>query len=148
VEEMTDLAQTLVEQEEGCELTAYRDTRGFCTIGYGHLLDNAIDWSNAHITQDQAEEWLGDDMQKARELATGFPHFATLNEVRQAVLISMCFQMGDKPLHWPDFCGALDRQDYPGATEAGLDSLWASQTPNRAKREMQMLSTGLWVDKV
>jgi hypothetical protein len=59
----------------------------------------------------------------------------------------MCFQLGD--LHgWPDFKGALAMDDYEAAAAAGMDSEWArTQTPVRAKREMDMLRTGIWIAK-
>jgi lysozyme len=143
---MADLAQTLVEEQEGCELTAYEDTKGLWTIGYGHLLDQTRNWSGQTITQQQAEEWLAADMGYARVLATGFPHWQTLGDVRQAVLISMCFQMGSKPLYWPNFMAALEAQDYAAAAAAGLDTDWARlDSPNRAKLEMKMLDNAQWI---
>jgi hypothetical protein len=67
-----------------------------------------------------------------------------MNDVRQAVCVSMCFQMGRKPLYWPEFNSALEVTDFKGAASAGLDSLWAQQTKSRATLEMAMLETGNW----
>lgn len=139
-----DLAEVLVSECEGCRLDAYRDTRGFWTVGYGHLLDQTQDWNGHTITQDDADQLLERDMTSARITATEFPHFSELNEVRQAVLISMAFQMGSGPLHWPHFMAALEARDYNAAADAGLDSLWARETPARAAREMVMMRTGEW----
>ena len=142
---MSDLATALIEREEGCVLQAYKDSLGLWTIGYGHLLPEVQEWAGYSITQEKAEEWLQTDMEHARSLATGFPHYADCNEVRQAVLVSMCYQLGDKPLHWPHFMAALEDEDYAQAAVAGLDSDWArTQTPARAKLEMAMLESGLW----
>jgi lysozyme len=142
---MSSLAETLVSESEGCRLTAYKDSLGKWTVGYGHLLSQDQDWTGYAITQEQADQWLSEDMGFARNLATGFPHYVELNEVRQACLVSMCFQLGNKPLHWPHFIAALEARDYDAASAAGLDSLWAKETPKRASREMVMLSTGEWV---
>jgi lysozyme len=139
---MSDLAEQLIEESEGLQLTAYKDTRGLWTVGWGHLLDQSKDWGGYTITREFADALLEADMVAARHYAALFPHFAELDEVRQAVLISMCYQMGAKPLHWPNFVAALTVPDYTAASFAGLDSLWAEQTPQRAKREMQMLMTG------
>lgn len=88
------------------------------------------------------------DSAAARAIAAQFPHFAELNDVRQAVLISMAFQLGAKPLHWPHFMAALEARDYEAAAAAGMDSDWArDQTPRRAGREMTMLSSGQWVER-
>lgn len=144
---MTDLADTLIEESEGCVLTAYKDTRGLWTIGVGHLLTQDHDWTGYEITQQEADAYLADDTSYARVIATGFPHFEAMNDVRQAVCISMCFQMGAKPLHWPEFMTALNDEDYTAAAAAGRDSdWWRVQTHKRAEREMKMLETGNWVN--
>ena len=97
-------------------------------------------------SSDLADQFLAEDMSRSRMLATEFPNYQTMNDVRQAVCVSMCFQMGSGPLHWPHFIAALKIPDYAAAAVAGLDSLWAKQTPARAQREMSMLSTGAWAD--
>ena len=141
---MTDLAQVLVERFEGCRLKAYEDTLGKWTIGWGHLLSNEEDWSGYTITQLTADEWLQEDLGDARVLAEEFPYFPNLNEVRQAVLTSMCFQMGGAPLRWPSFMAALEAEDYTAAAAAGRDSEWYRQTPARAEAEMTMLDIGTY----
>jgi lysozyme len=140
-----DLAEALVAESEGLKLSAYTDTRGLWTIGYGHLLEpQDKDWTGYCITAEQADELLSQDMLHARFTAAEFPHYAELSDVRQAVLISMAFQLGSKPLLWPHFMAALEAKDYVGAAAAGLDSEWHQQTPARAEREMAMLSSGNW----
>jgi lysozyme len=142
---MTDLAQSMIEYFEDLKLTAYKDTRGFWTIGYGHLLSQDHDWSGYAIDQAAADAWLDQDMTEARADAAQFPHFSDMNDVRQAVCVSMCFQMGTKPLSWPKFNEALKAQDYITASKAGLDSEWArEETPERASLEMAMLNSGVW----
>jgi lysozyme len=141
---MSDLAQTLIEESEGCVLVAYKDTLGFWTVGVGHRLTDGKDWTGYTITQEQADTLLQADMGASRSYAAAFPNFSSMNDVRQAVCVSMCFQLGSKPLHWPNFMAALRASDYTAAQAAGLDSLWAKQTPQRAQREMQMLQSGVW----
>lgn len=142
---MTDLAQTLVESQESCCLNAYRDSVGLFTIGWGHLLaDQGHDYTGYTWTQDQADAQLEIDMDEARYIAGKFPNFALMNDVRQAVLISMAFQMGSDPLTWPVFNAALTAQNYSAAAAAGLNSLWSAQTPARAQLEMGMLKSGVW----
>ena len=140
---MTDLAQSLIEQQEGLRLTAYKDSLGLWTVGYGHELDNSRDWSGYSISQFQAQMLLEADIAIAKRVASMFPHFAELNEVRQAALISMAFQLGRKPLLWPEFMDQLQAKNYDEAAIAGLDSVWArDETPDRARLEMTMLQTG------
>lgn len=142
---MSDLAQKLIEESEGVRLTAYRDSLGKFTVGVGHLLDASKDWTGYTITQEQCDSLLQADMGASRSYASAFPHYVEMNEVRQAVCVSMAFQLGSKPLHWPNFMASLKSKDYTGAKDAGLDSLWAQQTPKRATREMDMLESGVWI---
>lgn len=132
----------LIAKYEGCRLTAYKDSLGLWTIGYGRLLDQSKDWTDYTIGQTLADQWLDEDIQKAWNLARQFPHWTELNEVRQAVLCSMTFQLGSKPLYWPNFIRALEDEDYYQAEAEGLDSRWAEQTPQRARDEMAMLAEG------
>lgn len=138
------LAEAMVRESEELVLHSYRDTLGNWTIGWGHKLMEGQDWTGFTIDVNQAEDWLESDMAVAEGLAAGFPFYSELSDIRQAVLISMCFQMGSAPLRWPDFVAALQAKDYPAAAQAGLDSLWHRQTPARCEREMMMLKTGDW----
>ncbi len=142
---MTDLAETLVAEEEGKSRGAYFDSRKLLTIGIGCLIDPSI--PGAGLCDEAITVQFAHDSRAARDIAAQFPHFAELNEVRQAVLISMTFQMGAKPLRWPNFVAALQERDYPKAAEAGRDSdWWRTQTHIRAERAMTMLETGAWVE--
>lgn len=49
----------LLQQREGCKLTAYRCQAGILTIGYGHTGDVH---EGDHITQEQAEQLLRSDV--------------------------------------------------------------------------------------
>ncbi len=133
----------LIAKYEDCRLTAYRDTLGLWTIGYGHLMSQTKDWTGYTIGQSLADQLLDEDIAKAWDLARQFPHWTELNEVRQGVLTSMIFQLGSKPLYWPQFIMMLTERDYSAAAAAGLDSRWAAQTPKRAEEEMGMLASGV-----
>lgn len=142
---MSDRSEQLVGEEEGRSRTVYPDTRKLWTIGIGCLVDRSV--PGAGLCDEAITVQFAHDSAAARAIAAQFPHFAELNDVRQAVLVSMAFQLGGKPLHWKDFINALTAKDYAAAASAGLDSDWArTQTPQRAKRAMQMLSGGMWVN--
>ena len=144
---MTDLAFQLVSEEEGCTLTAKPDAQGLWEIGWGHDLPRGGSYEGLTWTQAHADQQLTLDLATARLIAPHFPYFGSMNEVRQAVCVSMAYQLGNKPLGWPQFMAALTSQDYTAAAAAGLDTLWEKlQTPKRATREMAMLKTGEWVE--
>src|SRR5690242_13265695 len=140
---MTDLAERLIGEEEGREPCVYLDIRGLSTIGIGCLVDKKV--PGAGLCDEAISAQFAHDSARAWRDAAALPGFQRCNDVRQAVLVSMCFQLGS--LHdWPHFRSALALGDYNAAALAGLDSDWARQTPERAKRQMQMLASGQWVD--
>jgi lysozyme len=142
---MTDLAEVLVAEEEGRDSHVYKDSRGYWTIGIGTLVDPSI--PSAGLCDAAISAQFSHDSATARGLAADFPGFNRCNEVRQAVLVSMCFQMGSKPLGWHDFTGALAMDNYVAAAKAGRDSdWWRTQTRKRAERAMRMLESGNWVE--
>lgn len=55
-----------IKKFEGVRLTAYQDTKGVWTIGYGHTKDVK---KGDQITQYQAEQFLRDDLQKFEAVA-------------------------------------------------------------------------------
>lgn len=140
-----NMAEKLIGEEEGREKCAYRDNLGYLSIAIGCLVDKSQ--PGAGLCDAAIDAQFEHDQANAERIAAHYPYFAELNEVRQAVLISMSFQMSTKPQLWPHFMQCLARRDYSGAAAAGRDSEWCKvQTHGRAEREMKMLESGEWVD--
>jgi len=135
-----DLAHRLVSEEEGRIPYAYQDHLGFWTIGVGCLVDQR---KGGGLCDEAIDAQLEHDLKTARERAMAINGFSQCNEVRQAVIVSMTFQLGSLA-SWVNFRNALAAGDYNTAADHGLDSLWARQTPQRAQRQMQMLRSGEW----
>lgn len=135
-----DLAHRLVSEEEGRIAHVYQDSLGFWTIGVGCLVDAR---KGGALCDEAIDAQLEHDLRSARERAAKLAGFDQCNDVRQAVLISMTFQLGSLSA-WTNFRNALSAGDYESAASHGLDSLWARQTPSRAQRQMEMLRTGVW----
>jgi GH24 family phage-related lysozyme (muramidase) len=142
---MLTLQEQLVGEEEGRERCVYLDSRGYMTIGIGCLVDKRF--HGAGLCDAAIAVQFAHDSTQARIDAAALPGFQQCNDVRQAVLVSLCFQLGALR-DWPHFRAALAVGDFAAAADAGLNSDWArTETPKRAQREMQMLRTGLWVNK-
>jgi lysozyme len=142
---MSNVARLLLTEEEGRKKQPYYDHLGFVTGGIGRLLDprkpcplpdEVIDLLFKH-----------DFAEKSAQAAASFPNFDRLNEVQQAVLISMVYQLGlEGVLDFHNMVSALQRSDVRDAAKQGRDSKWAKKdTPERAERQMRMLETGIWV---
>jgi len=127
--------------DEGCRLTAYQDTVGVWTVGYGHTEGVG---KGDKITQAQAEKFLLEDTLEAARNASSIPvQFDTLNANRQAVLINMCFNLGlPKVLGFKRTLAAIAMRDFDNAALYMLQSKWAGQVGQRAIRLAKQMKTG------
>lgn len=87
---------------------------------------------------------LETDIRRATMAAEcAFPWFKKLDEARQAVVISMIYQMGlDGFKGFKKTIVAIAARRYELAANEMLQSKWADQTPNRARELSLMMLTG------
>lgn len=132
-------AKEYTKKFEGLSLFPYMCPTGHLTIGYGHNLEIGI-------TPVIAEVLLEADLRLAEmELASKVSYFNKLDEARQFVLVDMCFNMGlKKLLTFKKFLAALSKKDYKEAAREMLDSKWAVQVGNRAKKLAEIMKTGAY----
>ena len=144
---MTDRLTTDIQGAEGLRLTAYKDSMGYWTVGYGHLLGNLKDWSGYTITEADANAFLLRDIDTARGAAQGLPEWPDLDTAcRQNAVIELVFNMGLGT--WVKFVHTrecIEEQDWEGAATNLLDSEWADQVgPVRSKRLASYLQNGTY----
>jgi lysozyme len=88
---------------------------------------------------------LENDIERsAAWLRTNLPWTLHLDEVRQAALINMTFNLGAKIDGFVHFLTKLRSEDFEGASAEGLNSHWAQQVGDRAQRLMTQIRTGEW----
>ena len=91
---INDAGLSLIKRFEGCRLTAYQDSVGVWTIGYGHTHEVK---RGQTITQAQADEFLRQDLQKFANYVDNpayVPITKSLNENQRAALISFAYNCG------------------------------------------------------
>ena len=130
---------------EGVRKTAYRDHLGYLTIGVGRLIDDRK--PGAGLRGHEIDYLLRSDIdERIEELTRRLPWFQDLDDARKGVLLNMAFQMGvDGLLGFRNTLAMVERGDYEVASKGMLNSLWAEQTPERAKRMSEQMRTGSWV---
>ena len=130
-------------RDEGEKLSAYQDHLGFWTIGIGRLIDSR---RGGGISTDESTMLLRNDIARIRvELLQRLPWFVHLDPVRQGVLMNMAFQLGINGLMaFQDTLGKVQTGDYAVAADKMLQSKWATQTPERAKRLAIQMRDGVW----
>lgn len=127
-----------LEREEGRRARMYQDSVGKWTIGVGFnlsdrelpdpIIDALLDWCIADVQHD---------------LDRALPWWRNLDDVRSTALAHICFQLGIVKLQaFKNSLALLQAGRWDAAADAFLDSLWARQVPNRAKRVTDMIRAG------
>lgn len=139
-------ARKIVATEEGWRETPYYDTEGYPTVGYGFKVGSkGAPLPEFRLPQQAGEAWL--DALIAELLQDINLTSRGLCTVREAVLLSMAYQMGVTGLlGFAKMLNALDRRDHVEASSQMLDSRWARQTPARAHRHAEMMRSGKLLD--
>jgi lysozyme len=133
-------------RDEAVRYRPYFDSRGFLTVGVGHLLTAAplpAGWSYP-LTDLQVNQLLEQDLAVVfSSLDRALPWWRALDEVRQRVVANMCFNLGiTKLLGFKHALAAMQAGDY-GAAAAGMQaSAWFAQVKDRAVRLCEAMTTG------
>lgn len=135
--------EALLIGHEDERLKPYRDTVGKLTVGVGRNLDDV------GITQEESRYLLANDIKRVKqELQKNFQWTNSLDEVRTAVLIDMCFNLGLARFKgFKKFLAAMAVGNWQTAAVEMKDSAWWNQVGTRAVRLRAMVLTGLWPEK-
>lgn len=130
-------------RDEGEVLSAYQDHLGFWTIGIGRLIDKR---KGGKITPEESAYLLSNDIKRIKdEVDNALPWVKGLTEARSGALYNMAFQMGTTGLlGFKNTLAMVQVGDYVGAARGMLNSLWAKQTPERAKRIARQMEVSEW----
>lgn len=136
---MTETLRDRIIRHEGVRLKAYRDQKGKLTIGIGRNIDDV------GISEAEAYMMLDNDILKCKKAITENLLWATqLDDARYGVLLEMVYQMGiGGVLKFKETLKAMQNQDYTLAAAQMMGSLWAKQTPERAKELAKIMATGV-----
>lgn len=129
-------------KHEGLMLKPYKCPAGKITIGVGRNLEDR------GITEEEAMILLQNDILACRkECYASFIWYGELDEVRQGVILEMCFNLGISRLKgFKKMLKACELKNYTLASQEMLSSLWARQVGNRAKKLADILRKGVDYD--
>lgn len=141
--------QAQLAEEEGVRLDTYKDHLGNKTIGIGHNIDADKYWPMdvTSISDKLAWEIFEDDLIDADdELRRKWKHYAKMYAgPRKWAMLAMAFQLGvPRFMQFVQMRAYVERGYWELAAEQALDSQWAKQCPNRAKRVASQIATGQW----
>lgn len=134
-------------RDESVSATIYIDTEGNPTCGVGHNLNASplpSGWTFP-LTDAQINSLLNHDLAITfAALNLHLPWWSSMDDVRQRVIASMCFNMGiGKLLGFHNTLCAMRAGNHTSAASGMLASLWAKQVGDRATRLADAMRTGV-----
>lgn len=126
-------------KHEGLRLKPYKCPAGKLTIGVGRNLEDR------GISEEEAMMMLQNDIIACRkECYSNFIWFGEMDELRQEVILEMCFNLGITRLKgFKKMLKACELKNYTLASQEMLTSLWARQVGNRAKTLAKIMEKGV-----
>ena len=118
-----------IKQHEGYVGVVYKDSLGIDTIGYGFAIkDLELDEDICDMILDRKLR----DLQSMVNLK--FTWYRYMPQEIRDVVMEMCYQLGVGGFSkFKKTIAYLQNKQFHDASQEMLDSLWAKQTPNRAK---------------
>ena len=143
---------SLLNYEEGFSAKPYYCSAGYPTIGIGQRIGPKGAPLNLYeftVSKSLASVWLAEKVKETLADMDKHPNIkaamAVCNESRQAILISMAYQMGAEGLSkFTNTLKSVADARWHDAQSGMLASKWARQTPNRANRHAIQMLTGNW----
>lgn len=143
---------SLLQYEEGFREKPYLCSEGYPTVGTGiRIGPKGADLKNYEFTVPREVDavWLQSILNSTMRSMLSNERIAkamnVLDEARTAVLVSMAYQMGVAGLaQFKNMLYLVETKQFEEAAKAMLDSKWAKQTPNRARRHAEQMRSGLW----
>ena len=128
-----------IKYHEGFRSTVYQCTEGYDTIGYGFAIKDLV------LDEDIAELILLRKLEKLQHrIASTFGWWYNSPKTVKNVVTNMCYQLGISGFSkFKKTIYLLETEQYEDASIEMLDSLWAKQTPNRAKELSEALRSVL-----
>ena len=135
-----------ITNDEGCVLSIYEDHLGYKTVGIGHLIiPSDPEWGRkvgTPVTQTRCDELFFYDINIVlKECEERFHNnWIDWPEEVKLIIANMAFNLGGPRLSkFKKMLAAINKEDYKLASKEGLDSRWAKQVYNRARRLMDRL---------
>lgn len=134
-----DLLIAELKRDEGWKNKPYVDSVGKVSIGVGRNL------TDRGVSDGEISDMLQNDISDAAlQLCLHLPWWETLDDVRQRVLLNLCFNVGiGTLLTFAPTLALIQSGNYSEAARHMRASLWAKQVGQRAERLATAMETGV-----
>ena len=123
---------------------AYTCPEGYWTVGIGRNVDPE---NGIGLSDEEVNYLLENDILRVmQELASEYPWFSDLDDVRKDAMIDIAFNLGATRLRgFRRALAAMEAANYKEAATEFLDSRWAKQVGGRALELTDMIASGEYV---
>ena len=123
---------------------AYKCPEGYWTLGIGRNVDPE---NGIGLSDEEVNYLLENDILRVmQELASEYPWFSDLDDVRKDAMIDIAFNLGATRLRgFRRALAAMEAANYKEAATEFLDSRWAKQVGTRALEVTDMIASGEYV---
>jgi|TARA_R100000030_G_scaffold49278_1_gene37235 lysozyme len=148
-----DKLQKELAEDEGCKYEIYNDHLGYATFGIGHLVtDSDLEYGQeigTEVSKERVDECFKADIEiTIKDCNILYSNFNDIPEEAQLILANMMFNLGRPRLSkFLKLKAAVDDEDWMEASVQMMDSKWAKQVPNRAKRLCERMEKLSWLFK-
>ena len=148
-----DKLQQELAEDEGCKYEIYNDHLGYATFGIGHLVtDSDLEYGQeigTKVSKERVDECFKTDIEiTIEDCNILYSNFNDIPEEAQLILANMMFNLGRPRLSkFLKLKAAVDDEDWMEASVQMMDSKWAKQVPNRAKRLCERMEKLSWLFK-
>ena len=148
-----DKLQQELAEDEGCKYEIYNDHLGYATFGIGHLVtDSDLEYGQeigTKVSKERVDECFKADIEiTIEDCNILYSNFNDIPEEAQLILANMMFNLGRPRLSkFLKLKTAVDDEDWMEASVQMMDSKWAKQVPNRAKRLCERMEKLSWLFK-
>ena len=148
-----DKLQEELADDEGCKYEIYNDHLGYATFGIGHLVtDSDLEYGQeigTEVSKERVDECFKADIEiTIEDCNILYSNFNDIPEEAQLILANMMFNLGRPRLSkFLKLKAAVDDEDWMEASVQMMDSKWAKQVPNRAKRLCERMEKLSWLFK-
>ena len=148
-----DKLQEELAEDEGCKYEIYNDHLGYATFGIGHLVtDSDLEYGQeigTEVSKERVDECFKADIDiTIEDCNILYSNFNDIPEEAQLILANMMFNLGRPRLSkFLKLKAAVDDEDWMEASVQMMDSKWAKQVPNRAKRLCERMEKLSWLFK-
>ena len=148
-----DKLQEELAEDEGCKYEIYNAHLGYATFGIGHLVtDSDLEYGQeigTKVSKERVDECFKTDIEiTIEDCNILYSNFNDIPEEAQLILANMMFNLGRPRLSkFLKLKAAVDDEDWMEASVQMMDSKWAKQVPNRAKRLCERMEKLSWLFK-